>query len=93
MLLHLALVEDDGLPRVQPAGDVGGRHLKDGLVQLGRVLPQGDGVKINHAIDAFMALLQLDPVHHGAKIIAKVQVAGRLHARKNAFGKSHRLVP
>jgi hypothetical protein len=48
-------------------------------------------MQIDDAIDAFVGVLELDPVHHGAEIVAEMQVPGRLHAGKNAKnGGSHR---
>ena len=73
---------------IEPASEIGRRHLKDGLAQLFRLLPQGDGMHVHHAIDAFLGFLQLDPVQHGAQIIAEVQIARGLHAGENAWGES-----
>ncbi len=93
VLGHLALVEDDVLVRVDAAGDEGGGHLARRLRQLGRILPDRDGVQVDHAIDAVVALLQRHEFHDGAEIIAEVQVAGRLHAGKHALLERHRLTP
>ena len=49
----------------------------------------GDGVQIDDAIDAVVAILQLDEAFDGAEIIAEVQVAGRLHAGKYQFFEGH----
>ena len=73
---------------IQPASQIGRRHVKNGLVQFLRLLPQGDGMHVHHAIDAFMGFLQFDPVQHGAEIIAEVQIARRLHAGENPWGES-----
>ena len=54
MFLHLALVENDRAFRVQPAGEIGRRHFKNGLVQFLRLLPQGDGMHVHHAINALI---------------------------------------
>ncbi len=88
MFLHLALVENDRAFWVQPASQIGSRHFKDGLVQLFRFLPQGDGMHVHHAIDAFLGFLQFDPVQHCAQIVAEVQIARRLHAGENPWGES-----
>ena len=50
-----------------------------------RVLPDRDRMKIDHAIDAFMRVLQTDEIADRAQIIAQMQIACRLHARKNAI--------
>ena len=45
---------------IDAAGDEGGGHLADRARQLVRVLPGRDGVQVDDAIDAVVALLQLD---------------------------------
>ena len=87
VLGNLALVENNGARGIEPAGQIGGGDVEDGLVQLFRVLPDSDGVHVDHAINAFVGFLQFDPVQHGAQIIAEVQIARRLHAGKNPGGE------
>ena len=89
VLGDLALVEDDVLLRIDAAGDEGRGHFADRARQLGRVLPDRDGVQIDHAIDAVVALLQLDELDDRAEIIAEMQVAGRLHAGKHTLLERH----
>ena len=74
---------------IEPGGDIGRRHLTDRALQLVGVLPHGDRVHVDDAIDALVRLLHLDPLHHGAEIIAEMQVAGRLHAGKDALFECH----
>src|SRR5262249_23064345 len=74
---------------VDAGRDEGGGHLADRTRQLGRVLPGGDGVQVDHAIDAVVALLQLDEPLDRAEIVAEVQVAGRLHAGKDEMLERH----
>ena len=90
VLGDLALVEDDLLLRIDAAGEERRGHLARVARQLARVLPHRDGVQIDHAIDAVIALLQRDEFGDRAEIIAEVQIAGRLHAGKNAFLERHR---
>jgi hypothetical protein len=40
-----------------------------------------------------MRLLQFDEIHDRAEIVAEVQIARRLDARKDPLGKSHNQVP
>ena len=89
MLGHLALIEDDVLFRIDPAGDEGGGHLADVARQLRRVLPHRDRVQVDHAIDAVVALLQRHEPDDGAEIIAEMQVAGRLHPGEDALLERH----
>ena len=79
----LALVEDDVLLRVDAGGDQRGRDLAGGFAKLLRVLPLGDRMQVDHAIDAFIVVLQADPVADSAEIIAEMQVSGGLDARKD----------
>jgi hypothetical protein len=39
---------------------------------------------IDNTIQGFMGVLHFDPVHHGAQIIAEMQIARGLHAGENA---------
>ena len=50
-------------------------------------------MQIDDAIDAVVAVLQLDKALDGAEIIAEMQVAGRLHAGKHPFLKRHARSP
>ena len=87
VLVHLALVEDDVLVRVDPGSEERRRHLAGLLAELVRAAPHrdrmGDGVQIDDAIDALMRRLHLDEALDGAEIIAEMQVAGRLNAREH----------
>ena len=89
VLGHLALVEDDVFCRIDAAGDEGRGDFARGVRQLGRILPHRDRVQVDDAIDAVVAVLQLDEALDGAEIIAEMQVAGRLHAGKHPFLKRH----
>src|SRR6185295_7834114 len=49
---------------------------------------------VDHAVDAFMRVLHLDPVDHGAKVVAEMQIVRWLHAGKDAKCRSsHSLFP
>ena len=61
--------------------------------QLGRILPHRDRVQIDDAINAVVAVLQLDEALDGAEIVAEVQVAGGLHPRKDLLLKRHAWSP
>ena len=93
VLGDLALVEDDVLLRIDAAGEERRGHLARRARQFGRILPHRDGVQVDHAIDAVVALLQRDEFGDRAEIIAEVQIAGRLHAGKHAFLERHGLTP
>src|SRR6185312_6663450 len=81
---HLALVEDDVLARVDAGGEVAGGDLARLMLQLLRILPDGDGVLVDDAEDAVEAVLQLHPVADGAEIVAEMEIVGGLDAREDA---------
>src|SRR5262245_20683796 len=58
MLGNLALVEDDVFLRVDAAGEECSRHFTRGPREFARILPYGDGMQIDDAIDAVIAILQ-----------------------------------
>ncbi len=84
MARHLALIEHDMAPGVDARGDEGCRHLARVLGELIRVLEHGDGVEIDHAIEAVMLGLERHELGDGAEIVAEMEIAGRLHAREHA---------
>ena len=89
VLGHLALVQDDVLLRIDACCDEGRCDLADIAGQFGRVLPDGNGMQIHNAVDAVVGVLEFDEVDDGAEIVAEVQIARRLDARKNQFFCSH----
>ena len=78
-----ALVEDDVALRVDAGRQERRRHLARRLDELDGILPGGDGVLVDDAIDAVVAGLQLRKAADGAEIVAEMQIAGRLDARKD----------
>jgi hypothetical protein len=93
VLGDLALVEHDVLLGIDAAGDEGRGHLARRVGELARVLPDGDRVHVDDAIDAVVVVLQRHEFDDGAEIIAQVQIAGRLHAGKHALLERHGLAP
>ena len=79
------LREQDVLVRVDAAGKQHRRHLARLLRKLRRVLPLGDRVQVDHAVDAVVAVLQRDPVADRAEIVAEMGDAGRLDAGEHAL--------
>ena len=76
---------------IDAAGDERRGDFADRARQFGGILPHRDGVQIDDAIDAVVAILQLDEALDGAEIVAEMQVAGRLHAGKHQFFEGHEL--
>src|SRR5262249_28574227 len=77
---------------VDAGGDEGCGDLADRVRQLDRILPHRDGMQIDHAIDAVVALLQLDEFHDRAEVVAEVEIPGRLHAREYQLLQRHLLL-
>ena len=82
---HRRLQEQDVLPRIDAAGQQDRRHLARLPRQLLRVLPLGDRVQVDHAIEALVFVLQRHPVADGAEIVAEMRDAGRLDAGEDAL--------
>ena len=73
------------LLRIDAGGQEGGGHFANRAMQFERVLPDGDRVHVDHAVDAGVRLLQRHELHDGAEVVAEVQIAGRLHAGEHQF--------
>ena len=82
---HVRLREQDVLVRVDAGRQQHRRHLARLLRKLLWVLPLGDRVQVDHAVDALVAVLQRDPVADCAEIVAQMGDAGRLDAGEHAF--------
>ena len=90
MFGDLALVENDVLLWIDAAGEERSGDFTRGARQFGRILPYGDGVQVDNAVDAVIALLQRHELGDGAKIVSEMQISGRLNAGENAFLGRHR---
>jgi hypothetical protein len=83
MLRHGRLVEDDMLLRIDAGGDEGCGNRADLAAQVGMDQLGGDGMQVDDAIDAVVVLLQRHELSDGAEIIAEMEIAGGLDARKD----------
>ena len=87
----LALVEHDVLFRIDAGGDEGRGHFAGIAREFGRAAPDVDAMRdrvhVDDAIDAIVRLLQLDEIDDRAEVIAEMQIARRLDARKNPFNE------
>src|SRR5215208_7015983 len=93
VLRHLALVENNVLCGIYSGGEEGGGNLARIALQFTGVLPNGNCVQVDHAIDAIVRVLHLDEPPDCAEIIAEVEIARRLNARKYARTTvSHRTI-
>src|SRR5262249_8675017 len=84
MARNLALIEHDMALWIDARGDEGRRHLACVAGELVGILKHGNGVEIDHAVEAIVLRLQCDEFGDGAEIVAEVQIAGRLHAGEHA---------
>ena len=89
VLRHMGLDEHDILLRVQPAGDILRQLLQTSAPQIGRHLPDRNGVHIDDAVDALIFVLQRDPVFDRPHIRAERQIAAGLDTGKNTFLFGH----
>ncbi len=84
VLGHHRLVED----RVLGAVDAGRQEGRCDLPRLRRkrrrLLPHGDRVHVDHAVQALVVALQAREVADRAEIVAEVEVSGGLYARQDA---------
>src|SRR5262249_41497500 len=87
----LALVKHDVAPGIDAACNEGGRDLAGCARQLNRVLPDRDRMQIDDAVDAIVAILQLNEFDNGAEVIAEMQITGRLYPGKYPFLEGHKL--
>src|SRR5690606_33533537 len=85
----LGLIEDDGALGINAGGDEGGRDFARGPAQGIGLLPDRDGMHVDHAIEGLVRILQGHEAANGAEIIAQMQIAGRLDAGKDARRKGH----
>ena len=70
-----ALREQDGLRRIDPAGDQGGRHLADARVQLGRVDVDRQRMEVGEEEQALGLILHAHPTQDCPEEIAEMEVA------------------
>ena len=66
MLRNMALDEKHALLRIDAAGKIDGHSLIGPFAQIGRLLSDGDGVQVRHAVIAIVFLLQKGPVSDGS---------------------------
>jgi len=78
---------------VDARSDEGGGHLAGVAGELVGVLEGGDGVQIDHAIEAVVVGLQLHETRDGPEIIAEMQIARGLNAREHAGFMRHASAP
>ena len=85
MCRNLALIEDDAPLRIDAGGKISRGDLARVCAQFGGVLPYGDGMQVDDAVDAIVVVLQRDEVSDRPEIVSQVQVTGRLNAGEYPF--------
>ena len=80
---NLRLHEDRRLLRVQASCQVQGRHLLAAFPQGLGILRNRDGVLVYDAENRLVVVLDFRPVAQRTQVVADVQRAGGLHARKD----------
>lgn len=85
VLGHMRLDKQGGSLRIDAAGEELGKQLQRLAAQFCGVLAHGDGMLVHHTVDAVILVLKLNPVPHGAQIVAQVNFAAGLNAAENSF--------
>lgn len=80
MLVQIRLEKEDAPLGIDSAGQQTGHHQPCILLQPGRIMSHGDGVKVHHAKYALIVrvILQLCPKFYGTKIVAQMNGTGGL---------------
>ena len=55
-------------------------HFANVMGELFRILPDGNGMKIDNAIETVVSFLQLNKITDSAQIVSQMQIARGLHA-------------
>ena len=84
VLRHVRLHDDDGALGVDAGGQEHVGRLDGAALELGLLLPDRDGVQVDHAVDAVVRLLHGDVVADGAQVVAQMECPGGLGAREDA---------
>ena len=85
MLRHVGLDEDDAPLRVDAAGDELGVQLQRLAAQGRRVLPDGDGMLVGHAVQGVVVVLERGPIAQSAEVVAQGDLAAGLGGAENDF--------
>ena len=79
----MALAVEDGLFRIDTAGQVQRCQLQAAAAEIRRILAHGDGVLVHDAVDAVILVLQGGEAAQRADIVAQGQDAAGLDSGKN----------
>ena len=80
---HVALRKDGRAVRVEPGGDQYREEVERAVVQVARVVLDGDRVQVDDAEERLAELLCLRELAEAADVVAEVLVARRLDARED----------
>src|SRR3546814_19959340 len=79
----LRLVEDDRGLGIDAGGEIARRHLPRALAQHLRVLPQGDGVLVDDAVDALEVALRSEERRVGKECVSTCRYSwSQYHSKK-----------
>ena len=79
----MALAVKNAFLRINAAGQIQRCQFQTAAAQIRRVLPDGDGMLIHHAVKAIVGILQFCKAAQRTDIIAQGQRAAGLYAGKN----------
>src|SRR6185369_15225197 len=85
MLFDMRLNEDCRHLRIDSNSQIDPREVSGFLCEQRRVLRQSDRVQVHDTKEAFVLVLERDPVSQRAQIVSEMDVACWLRATKNSF--------
>ena len=83
-LRNVTLAKEDRPVRLEPQREVGERRLQRVFTQRVRIVDRRERVPIGYEVQRLAIVLQLDELMHGPEVVAHVEPARRLDARKNS---------
>jgi hypothetical protein len=84
VLRHVRLDEHGTFLRVEAGREQRDRHIDRAAAEIRWLVRHGDGVVVDDAEDAFVAMLKLDPILHRPEVVADVQLPRRLNSAENS---------
>ena len=89
VLRHVALDEQGAALRVEAGGQEEHRRTARRRREVRRIVRKGHRVEVDHAVKGRVGrravALGVDPLAHGAEVVAEVDLSGRLDSREHAW--------
>ena len=81
----MGLDEQGVLLGIQTAGNVLCQLLQSAAAQIGRILPDGDGMQVGHEVETLIQVRSGTPVLDGTQVVTQMQVTGGLDAGEHSL--------